>query len=277
MCRLMPGVHLLSRQRLARARSQGGFGMIELLCAMTVMIVGILAVFTMLQSGLIQIQRASKKTTAAAIADSEMERFRAIKFDVIGMDDANVASADSTYTGDSAYSADTTPTTTLSSAITDSALTLTVASSTGFPVTAPPFVIQVENERMIVNSVSGVGNVNWTIRALTERGIDYSTRAAHAAGVTIKLRWRVHAPSCSTTPAPCTASVPTKTVVGADHRNYRVDTYVTWKLIQTATPPGQQQYTGRLAKLVTLVVRDSTSPYRTWTRLSSSFDEGTGL
>lgn len=251
--------------------------MIELLCAMTVMMVGILAVFSLLQSGLIQIQRASKKTTAAAIADSEMEKFRAIKYDIIGVDDTNVASADSTYTGDTAYRADTTPTTTLSAGMTDTALTLTVVSSAGFPVTTPPFVIQVENERMIVNSVSGAGNATWTIRALSERGFDYSSRVAHNSGVTVKLRRRVHAPSCSTSSPPCTSSVPTKTVAGADHRNYRVDTYVTWQLVQTATPaPGQLQYTGRPAKLVTVVVREGTAPYRTWTRLSSSFDEGTG-
>jgi Tfp pilus assembly protein PilV len=251
--------------------------MIELLCAMTVMMVGILAVFSLLQSGLIQIQRASKKTTAAAIADSEMEKFRAIKYDLVGGDDADVAGADSTYKSDSAYRADTTPTTTLSAAITDTALTLTVASSSGFPVTSPPFVVQVENERLIVNSVSTTDNRIWTIRALTERGISYSSRVAHAAGVTVKLRQRVHAASCSTASPPCSSTVPTKTVAGADHRNYRVDTYITWKLIQTGTPPpGQQQYTGRLTKLFTLVVRDGSAPYRTWTRLSSSFDEGTG-
>jgi hypothetical protein len=130
---------------------------------------------------------------------------------------------------------------------------------------------------MVVNSVSGADNATWTIHALTDRGYDYTTRVAHAAGVTVKLRQRVHAPSCVSTPAPCTSSVPTKTVAGADHRNYRVDTYVTWQLVQTAPPAGQQQqYTGRLAKLVTVVVRESTSPYRTWTRLSSSFDLGTG-
>jgi Tfp pilus assembly protein PilV len=270
-------VQLFSRQRLARARSQGGFGMIELLCAMTVMMVGILAVFGLLQSGLVQIQRASKKTTAAAIADSEMEKYRAVKYDVIGVDDSNVAGADSTYTSDSAYRADTTPATTLSSAITDTDLTLTVASSSGFPVTSPPFIIQVENERMIVNSVSTTDNRIWTIRALSERGIDYSTRVAHSAGVAVKLRQRAHAPSCASSSAPCTTTLPTKTVTGADHRRYRLDTYITWKLIQTGTPPpGQDQYTGRLTKLVTLVVREGTSPYRTWTRLSSSFDEGTG-
>jgi hypothetical protein len=83
---------------------------------------------------------------------------------------------------------------------------------------------------------------------------------------------RVNVTKCGTTP--CTSSVPTKTVTGADGKAYRVDTYVTWlQIANTATPAA----TGRLLKYVTVIVRDSTSPYRIWARLSSSFDESTGV
>ena len=68
-----------------RARSEGGFGMIELLAAMTVMLIGIFAVFGVFQAGIVQIRRASTLTTAAAIADSEIEKFRAIKYEAIGL------------------------------------------------------------------------------------------------------------------------------------------------------------------------------------------------
>ena len=60
----------------ARIRDERAFGMIELLAAMTVMLVGIMAVFALFQTGLIQIRRASTVTTASALADAEMEKFR---------------------------------------------------------------------------------------------------------------------------------------------------------------------------------------------------------
>ena len=44
---------------------------------MTVMLIGIFAVFGVFQAGIVQIRRASTMTTAAAIADSEIEKFRA--------------------------------------------------------------------------------------------------------------------------------------------------------------------------------------------------------
>jgi hypothetical protein len=54
--------------------------------------------------------------------------------------------------------------------------------------------------------------------------------------------------------------------VGADHQNYRVDSYVT-----STTPPN-----GRPLKLVTVVVRGTTSPYKTYAREQSTFDLSTG-
>jgi hypothetical protein len=65
--------------------------------------------------------------------------------------------------------------------------------------------------------------------------------------------------------------VPTKTVTGADGRSYRVDTYITWKAITNSNGT-----TGRDAKLVTIVVRDSTTS-RVFARVSSTFDLSTGL
>src|SRR5919108_437256 len=52
----------------ARLRDERGFGMVELLAAMTVMVVGLLAVFGLFQAGMVQIRRASTETTAAAHA-----------------------------------------------------------------------------------------------------------------------------------------------------------------------------------------------------------------
>ena len=98
-------VLLRTRQLRASSREEGGFGLIELLIAMTVMLVGIFAIFGMFESGIRQIRRASDVTTAAALADSQMEQIRAVKFDVIGLTSTAIAAADATYSGDTAYRA----------------------------------------------------------------------------------------------------------------------------------------------------------------------------
>jgi prepilin-type N-terminal cleavage/methylation domain-containing protein len=246
---------------------QHGFGMIELLAAMTVMLIGIFAVFAVFQAGMIQIRRASTVTTAAAIADAEMEKQRALLYGAIGLDNTDVAAADSTYKADSAYKADTAPTTTLASAITStSQLTITVASASGFPTTSP-FLVKIDSEYILVSG--GAGTTSWTIYQTSDRGLLGSTAATHSAGATVTQIQRVNVTKCGT--GTCTSSVPTKTVTGADGKSYRVDTYVTWKQIA-----GSGTTTGRLVKLVTVVVRASTSPYRTWARVSSTFDQSTG-
>ena len=257
----------LGNSLVARARTQHGFGMIELLAAMTVMLIGIFAVFAVFQAGMIQIRRASTVTTAAAVADSEMEKQRALLYGAIGLDETDVAAADSTYKADSAYKADASPATTLASAITStSQLTMTVASASGFP-TAPPYLVKIDSEYILVSG--GAGTTSWTVYQTSDRGLLGSTAATHSAGATITQIQRVNVTKCGT--GTCTNSVPTKTVTGADGKSYRVDTYITWKQIA-----GNGTTTGRLVKLVTIAVRANTSPYRTWARVSSTFDQSTG-
>jgi len=66
-----------------------------------------------------------------------------------------------------------------------------------------------------------------------------------------------------------------QTVVGADGRNYRLDTYVT---TFTAPTPANGGSAPRASKLVTVVVRDPSAPgnNRTLARESASFDCSTG-
>jgi uncharacterized protein (TIGR02598 family) len=190
-------VYALLRRRLGPARGDAGFGMVELVAAMGVMSVGILAVFAMFHSGATQVRRASMVSTASAIADSEMENYRAIKYDTIGLASAAVTAADTTYKNSSggAYLAVSTP----------------------------------------------VNQVNSTVVVS----------------------------ACPATP--CTNSVPTKTVAGADGRNYRVDTYVSWQAVTNSSGTA-----GRNVKLVTIIVRDSTT-MKSYARVASSFDQSTGL
>jgi prepilin-type N-terminal cleavage/methylation domain-containing protein len=177
-----------------RSSDERGFGMVELLCAMGVMSIGILAVFGMFQSSTIAVKRASTVSTAAALADSEMENFRAVTFETIGISSAALGGVDSTYTADAAYRAISTPTNQVNSAVV---------------VTACPAV-------------------------------------------------------------PCSATQPTRTVAGADGKNYRVDTFITWEAVTSGSGVA-----GRNVKLVTLVVRDSTTN-RVYARVASSFDLSTG-
>ena len=236
--------------------------MIELLCAMVVMSVGILAVFAMLQSGAVQIKRAAVTSTAAAIADSEIEKFRAIKFDTIGLDDTAVASADPTYAADAAYLTDT-PTTALAASLPASSSTMTVTSAAGFPASAP-FRVKIESEVVIVTE--GAGTTTWTIT----RGADYTTAADHANGVSVTHKRLAHLPPCGS--SPCTTYVPTRAITGPDGGSYRVDTFITWSRISN-----QAGTSGRNVKLVTIVVRDPTTPSKVHARVSSAFDESTGL
>jgi len=74
----------------ASARCEAGFGMVELLCAMGILAVGILAVFGLFEAGVVTLKRASTITTAAALADTEMERFRAVKYSTLGLAQADV-------------------------------------------------------------------------------------------------------------------------------------------------------------------------------------------
>ncbi|HUF01282.1 MAG TPA: prepilin-type N-terminal cleavage/methylation domain-containing protein [Gaiellaceae bacterium] len=89
----------------ARVRDQSGFALVELLAAIVIINVGILAILLSLNSGMVTLQRTAQASTAAAVADRQLERFRAIAFSSVYLDSGSLAGVDAVYTGDSAYSA----------------------------------------------------------------------------------------------------------------------------------------------------------------------------
>src|SRR5947209_18212907 len=93
-----PGVRL-------RLRKNKGFGLLELLMAMTVLNVGILAIVAAFNSGALALSRASKASTATAVADQQMELFRGLKYTNIEQTTSgwNSATSDATWTADSTY------------------------------------------------------------------------------------------------------------------------------------------------------------------------------
>lgn len=77
---------MIARRITALRRSLGqesGFGLLELIIAMTVLNVGILAIFAGFSSGYAALNRASRTASGAAIVDQQLERFRAVKFGAV--------------------------------------------------------------------------------------------------------------------------------------------------------------------------------------------------
>jgi len=86
-----------------RARDQSGFGLLELLMAMVMLNVGVLAIVAAFSSGNAALARASRVSTAAALADRQIESYRGLIYDniVFTATEWNAAIADSTYKADS--------------------------------------------------------------------------------------------------------------------------------------------------------------------------------
>jgi type II secretory pathway pseudopilin PulG len=165
-----------------RLRSEGGFGLVELLIAMVMLNIGLVAVVAAFSSGIVSLNRASRTTTAAVIADQQMELYRALTYASIRLDTGAVGTTDAKYRDDPV-----------------------LGGSTAGLVTA----------------------------------------------------------SCPGAPDECT---PSRKVVGADRKDYRLDTYIT-----QYTPTG-----GRAVKKVTVVVRDWNNLAVTFARQASTFDLSTG-
>ena len=69
---------------VARLRHEDrGFGLIELLVAMSVLSIGIMATVAGFTSGALALQRANAIATASAVADTQMELYRGIRFEPV--------------------------------------------------------------------------------------------------------------------------------------------------------------------------------------------------
>jgi type II secretory pathway pseudopilin PulG len=77
-----------------RVREEGGFGLVELLIALTVTSIGIFALVAGFSSGLTSINRASKASTAGVVADKQMEAFRRFQYSAVAL-----GTTDATTTG----------------------------------------------------------------------------------------------------------------------------------------------------------------------------------
>ena len=113
-----------SRPVYTRAREESGFGLLELLMAMVMLNVGILAIVAAFSSGNAALARASQVSTATALANKQLESYRGLIYDniVFTTSEWNAAIADSTYKADTVY------TSSMQSPVAPKALVSTVTS-----------------------------------------------------------------------------------------------------------------------------------------------------
>ncbi|HZQ81359.1 MAG TPA: prepilin-type N-terminal cleavage/methylation domain-containing protein [Gaiellaceae bacterium] len=83
----------------ARLKNESGFGLIELLIAMTILQIALLALVSVFSSGAVAMGRASRLGVASGIADRAMEQYHALIYGQIGLNTGGTT--DATYTGDS--------------------------------------------------------------------------------------------------------------------------------------------------------------------------------
>ena len=88
-----------------RVQEESGFGLIELLIAIVMLNVGILAIVAAFNSGAVALRRASHISNASTLADSQMELYRGLTYSQIALDTTDVGTVDNTYKCDSALGA----------------------------------------------------------------------------------------------------------------------------------------------------------------------------
>jgi Tfp pilus assembly protein PilV len=129
---------------VARVRSEEqGFGLIELIMAMVMLNVGILAIAASFNSGTVALRRASHISTASTLADQQMEGYRALLYSQIGFDTGQISGLDNTYKCDSVLGASCPNTVT------------TCASGTCSDDTVPTFTCGTANTCLPRRTVSG--------------------------------------------------------------------------------------------------------------------------
>ena len=79
-----------------------GFGLIELIIAMIILNVALIAIVGAFTAGTNAIRRASRVSTATSIADAQLELYRALTYSAIALDQTQANATDSTYRSDSA-------------------------------------------------------------------------------------------------------------------------------------------------------------------------------
>jgi type II secretory pathway pseudopilin PulG len=89
---------------LRRLRSDDGFGLVELLIAMLLLNIGLLALIAAMSTATISVRQASRVATASTLAETQIELYRALIYSAIALDTTSIPGT-APYTTDSAYNA----------------------------------------------------------------------------------------------------------------------------------------------------------------------------
>ena len=95
----------MAKRLLSRVRGQAGFGLIELIIALMVLNIALLAIVGAFTASAVSLSRASRVSTATALGNSHLERFRSLAYaDIkLNLNDINTAT-DATYRTQSGWS-----------------------------------------------------------------------------------------------------------------------------------------------------------------------------
>ena len=253
---------------MRRLRQNEGFGLIELLMAMTTLNIGILAIVAAFNSGALALSRASKASTATAIADSQMERFRGLKYGNIVQTTARWTAA----TGDSTWTADTAYQTNMLNPAPPKALVSTVS-------TCP------NTDANDANGVPASCDPEYTTNGPDGRSYRVDTYLYYdqSATATTTTSGAVTLPTAtinvaSTTGFPTSGTITlggqTVTYTGVTGTSFTGCTGGSGSVASSSTVLGGQ--TGEQVKTVTVVVRDSNNLGKSLARETSVFDVATG-
>jgi len=86
---------------LERLRSEDGFGLIELMVAVTILTIALLALAAGYDSAFVSLHKSSQKTVANELADRQLDLYRALPFASIGLDETATTGADALYSTNS--------------------------------------------------------------------------------------------------------------------------------------------------------------------------------
>src|SRR5436305_9752897 len=92
-----------------RLRGEEGFGLVELLIAMVVLQVALLALVGAFGAGSVALGRASRVNTGSALANQQIELYRSMPYDAIGLDTANAPTSGNYISDTTACPASQTP------------------------------------------------------------------------------------------------------------------------------------------------------------------------
>lgn len=158
-------------------RGEQGFALVEMLIAIVIINIGLLAILLALTSGAAALRRSADTSTASAIADKQLEQYRALAYTSIYLDTTSLGSVDSTYTTDSAYSA---------SQVSQTCSPLTAACTPSQTVTGPDgrsyrvdtFIVSVTPSggsavKQITVVVRKSGSTTTLARVVSTAGVDF--------------------------------------------------------------------------------------------------------